>query len=85
MLELDAEEEKENQREIEQRFKPLLSWLKIQVNNVVRDGKEAFRHMLRVPLLNRDNSGHFKQTCNEPMCNCSGRTWLHSQCREANK
>ena len=33
MLELDAEEEKENQREIEQRFKPLLSWLKIQVNN----------------------------------------------------
>ena len=67
------------------RFKPLLSWLKIQVNNVVRDGKEAFRHMLRVPLLNRDNSGHFKQTCNEPMCNCSGRTWLHSQCREANK
>jgi hypothetical protein len=35
---LDAEEEKAMQEEIKDKFKPLLSWLKVQAEGIVRDG-----------------------------------------------
>jgi len=35
---LDPEEEQTKQAEIKEKFKPLLSWLKIQVQDIVRDG-----------------------------------------------
>jgi hypothetical protein len=35
---LDPEEEKARQAEIKEKYKPLLVWLKKQVENVVRDG-----------------------------------------------
>jgi hypothetical protein len=38
LADLDAEEEKKTQAEIKEKFKPLLSWLKTQVEGTVRDG-----------------------------------------------
>jgi hypothetical protein len=38
LTDLDAEEEKAMQAEIKEKFTPLLSWLKIQALDVVRDG-----------------------------------------------
>lgn len=38
-LDLDPEEEKAQQKMLAEKFKPLLTWLKEQVGEVVRDGK----------------------------------------------
>jgi hypothetical protein len=38
LTDLDAEEEKEMQAEIKEKFKPLLSWWKVQAAGIVRDG-----------------------------------------------
>lgn len=36
---LDPKEEKAKQKELTEQFKPLLTWLKEQAQDVVRDGK----------------------------------------------
>jgi hypothetical protein len=41
LTDLDAEEEKAMQAEIKEKFKPLLSWMKIQTVGVVRDGSHC--------------------------------------------
>lgn len=38
---LDAEEDKEQQKALEETFKPLLDWLKVQAKDVVRDGTSS--------------------------------------------
>ena len=38
LTDLDAEEEKAMQAEIKDKFNPLLSWLKVQAEGIVRDG-----------------------------------------------
>lgn len=40
LTDLDPEDEKAMQAEIKEKFKPLLSWLKIQTGDVVRDGSQ---------------------------------------------
>ena len=37
-VDLDPEEEKARQAEAKEKFKPLLSWLKEQAQDIVRDG-----------------------------------------------
>jgi heat shock protein beta len=38
-IDLNPEEEKDQTKALEEKFQPLLDWLKIQIGNVVRDGK----------------------------------------------
>lgn len=38
LIELDPEEEKEQQKALEEEFKPLVDWLKAEAKDVVRDG-----------------------------------------------
>jgi hypothetical protein len=40
LTDLDPEDEKALQAEIKEKFKPLLSWCKIQAEGVVRDGSQ---------------------------------------------
>ena len=39
---LDPEEEKEQQKELAEKFKPLITWLKAQAQGTVRDGEYPF-------------------------------------------
>lgn len=41
LTDLDAEEEKAMQAEIKDKFNPLLSWLKVQAEGIVRDGSHC--------------------------------------------
>lgn len=36
--ELDPEEEKEEQKALAEKFKPLIDWLKVEAKDIVRDG-----------------------------------------------
>jgi heat shock protein 90kDa beta len=38
LLDLDAEEEKDEEKALTEKFKPLLDWLKVQVKDIVQDG-----------------------------------------------
>lgn len=56
---LDAEEEKEQQKDLDEKFKPLLDWLKLKAKDIVRNGElilMLFKFMLNllpVVLSNR--------------------------------
>lgn len=39
LLDKDAEDEKEYKKEMAEKFKPLLTWIKEQAGDVVRDGE----------------------------------------------
>ena len=41
LTDLDAEEEKATRAETKEKFKPLLNWLRIQAEDVVRDGSHC--------------------------------------------
>jgi hypothetical protein len=49
-IDLDPEEEKDQTKVLEERFQPLLDWLKSQIGNVVRDGKNKHNVTSRVPI-----------------------------------
>ena len=69
LSELDPEEEKEQQKELSERFKPLITWLKGQAHNIVRDGRSAFFIGISRISAYEVCSRHFKQACDKPLCN----------------
>jgi heat shock protein 90kDa beta len=60
-LDLEAEEEKEEQKVLTEKFKPLLDWLKVQVKDIVQDGMAfapgyatfAYHYVSTVVISNR--------------------------------
>lgn len=57
---LDLEEEKEQQKDLDEKFKPLLDWLKVEAKGIVRNGelilmlfKQLMLKLLPVVLSNR--------------------------------
>lgn len=48
--ELSPEEEKEEQKRLTEQYQPLLTWLKEQAGDVVRDGKGHAMCLFRPPL-----------------------------------
>ena len=75
LTDLDAEEEKAMRTEIKEKFKPLLSWLKVQAEGIVRDGLR--RVDISCSLADLLSSRYLRSPGGQPVRHCSRRNRLH--------
>jgi hypothetical protein len=64
LLKTTVEEEKEDQQRLEEKFQPLLDWLKVQAKGVVRSGNTEDSGSTRILLTRLGCSCHLKQASN---------------------
>jgi hypothetical protein len=76
--ELDPKEEQEREKELAEKFKPLLEWLKGEAKDVVRDGKFMLgRSVSDWNTTGITHSGYFQQACLVTMCGSCRRQWVY--------
>lgn len=79
-LELEAQE-KEEKKEQEVKFRPLLKYLKNHSRDVVRDGR-YFICVCALVIKNCCSSHHLQSLGCQPLRSCRGQSWLYRQRRE---
>ena len=77
-LDLD-EEEKEEKKALEEKFQPLIEWLKEEAKGSVLDGMD-FEVFMTPYSMHHMKSCDFQPPCQKPLRHCCRCSWIYCQC-----